>query len=629
MPFLFKLAERLARIRFRAVVLTVAATLACEFTDPPLNSPSDPRFATAAVMPGDVVDLAGVGQTSSSVTLAFTEVDDGTGQPAKYEIRSAPGTTVDWGSAASVASGSCSTPVVESGIGARRTCTVLGLTAGTAYAFELVAFRGTLNQGATFGALSNVLTVTTAVADTPTGPGAVSDLTVVGQTSSAVALAFTEVDDGTGQPAKYEIRSALGTTVDWGSAASVASGSCSTPVVGSGIGARRTCTVPGLTAGTAYAFQLVAFRGTLNQGAVFGALSNVVRATTAASTAPVASVTVSPATASVNVGQTVQLTATLKDPSGNVLSGRAVTWTSGTPAVAMVSGSGLVTGVAPGSATLTATSEGQNGSATVRVVASSSGGQVDTIFREDFESGSLNWDDSAGGPTHVVVSDATSAYSGARYLKILYPLGVNGAGSLSKFLPAGYTKAYVRYRLRIPGNFVGGTKLIMFRGSRTDNVWGSFGVAGSCPDGTDWFLANVVSRNLATLPLRFYTYYPGMAREPDGHTCWGRYGDSYDPDGGSANRASYVPPLDLSRDVWHTLEFEVQLNNPGQADGVQRFWLDGVLRGEWRNFVFRTTSALVITALTLESSMNEISTTPQVQELYVDDILVTTGRPAP
>jgi len=45
--------------------------------------------------------------------------------------------------------------------------------------------------------------------------------------------------------------------------------------------------------------------------------------------------------------------------------------------------------------------------------------------------------------------------------------------------------------------------------------------------------------------------------------------------------------------------------------------------------VFRTTSALVITALTLESSMNEISTTPQVQELYVDDILVTTGRPAP
>src|SRR5260370_2326233 len=82
---------------------------------------------------------------------------------------------------------------------------------------------------------------------------------------------------------------------------------------------------------------------------------------------PVASVTVSPATASVSVGQTVQLTATLKDASGNVLSGRTVTWASGAPTVATVSPSGLVSGVAVGSATVTATSEGQSGSATVTV----------------------------------------------------------------------------------------------------------------------------------------------------------------------------------------------------------------------------------------------------------------------
>src|SRR5260370_39897380 len=80
---------------------------------------------------------------------------------------------------------------------------------------------------------------------------------------------------------------------------------------------------------------------------------------------PVASVTVRPATAS--VGQTVQLTATLKDASGNVLSGRTVTWASGAPTVATVSPSGLVSGVAVGSATVTATSEGQSGSATVTV----------------------------------------------------------------------------------------------------------------------------------------------------------------------------------------------------------------------------------------------------------------------
>src|SRR5207247_2136604 len=74
--------------------------------------------------------------------------------------------------------------------------------------------------------------------------------------------------------------------------------------------------------------------------------------------APVASVAVSTASASLTVGQSVQLNATLKDASGNVLNGRTVSWASGTTGVATVSGSGLVTGVAAGTATITATSEG-------------------------------------------------------------------------------------------------------------------------------------------------------------------------------------------------------------------------------------------------------------------------------
>src|SRR5437879_8126252 len=83
---------------------------------------------------------------------------------------------------------------------------------------------------------------------------------------------------------------------------------------------------------------------------------------------PVASVTVSPATVSLQPGQTQQLTATPKDASGNALSGRMVTWASGNTAVATVSGSGLVTGVAAGSAPITATSEGQSGTASVTVI---------------------------------------------------------------------------------------------------------------------------------------------------------------------------------------------------------------------------------------------------------------------
>ena len=82
---------------------------------------------------------------------------------------------------------------------------------------------------------------------------------------------------------------------------------------------------------------------------------------------PVASVTVTPSTASVLAGATVQLTATLRDAVGNVLTGRVVSWSSGAPAVAAVSSTGLVTGQAVGPATITATSEGQSGSATISV----------------------------------------------------------------------------------------------------------------------------------------------------------------------------------------------------------------------------------------------------------------------
>src|SRR6266851_5093539 len=83
----------------------------------------------------------------------------------------------------------------------------------------------------------------------------------------------------------------------------------------------------------------------------------------------VASVTVAPSPGTLPVGSTAQLTATTKDSAGNVLTGRAVTWASSNTVVATVSATGLVTGVAVGSATITATSEGKNGTAAVAVTA--------------------------------------------------------------------------------------------------------------------------------------------------------------------------------------------------------------------------------------------------------------------
>ncbi|HTI64210.1 MAG TPA: Ig-like domain-containing protein, partial [Gemmatimonadaceae bacterium] len=90
--------------------------------------------------------------------------------------------------------------------------------------------------------------------------------------------------------------------------------------------------------------------------------------TVSATVVPVASVTVDPPATSLAVGQTATLVATEKDAGGNVLSGRTVTWSTSNSSVATVSASGVVTGVAPGAATITATSEGKSGSSSVTVL---------------------------------------------------------------------------------------------------------------------------------------------------------------------------------------------------------------------------------------------------------------------
>jgi uncharacterized protein YjdB len=419
--------------------------------------------AAAAVVanPSAVADLQASVPGSTSVTLSFTQVNDGTGQPAKYDVRYAVA-PISWGSAASTTSGTCTTPVAGTAIGAQLSCTVLGLTPSTSYNFQLIAFRGTLNQNAVFGSLSNVASATTtsstppppvpvasvsvtpasatlqigatlqlqvsafdannnpltgrvvtsssadpgiasvssvglvtavsagttqitvtsegksavatitvsAAPPPPTGnPSTVADLQASATGSTAVTLSFTQVNDGTGQPAKYDVRYAVA-PISWGSAASTTSGTCTTPVAGTAIGSQLSCTVLGLTPSTNYNFQLIAFRGTLNQNAVFGSVSNIAAAaTTGSAPVPVATVTVSPASSSLLVGATAQLTAVTRDASNNVLTGRVVTWSSSNTAVSRVSASGLVTAVAAGSATITATSETKTGTAATTVSA--------------------------------------------------------------------------------------------------------------------------------------------------------------------------------------------------------------------------------------------------------------------
>lgn len=108
-----------------------------------------------------------------------------------------------------------------------------------------------------------------------------------------------------------------------------------------------------------------------------------------ASVASVASVTVSPATVSRQEGGVIWLTATVKDASGNTLTGRSVTWTSSNPDVASVPTSNIAPGVlvtaeAEGTAVISATSEGRSGTSSLDVTPAPIGVPVASNFKVAF-----------------------------------------------------------------------------------------------------------------------------------------------------------------------------------------------------------------------------------------------------
>ena len=82
-----------------------------------------------------------------------------------------------------------------------------------------------------------------------------------------------------------------------------------------------------------------------------------------------ASVTVTPASASVAVGGTRTYSALVLDGGDNPIPGAAVEWSSSDTGIATVSAAGVVTGVSAGNATITATSDGVSGNAAITVTA--------------------------------------------------------------------------------------------------------------------------------------------------------------------------------------------------------------------------------------------------------------------
>ena len=122
-------------------------------------------------------------------------------------------------------------------------------------------------------------------------------------------------------------------------------------------------------------------------------------------TTPVSSISISPATTTLVVAEQIQLAAALRDSTGGTITGRAVTWTTESAAVASVSASGVVVAAGAGSTTIRANSGGKAASATVTVTAG--GGGTTTGPRAGYyvaPDGASGGDGSAGKPWTLAIA---------------------------------------------------------------------------------------------------------------------------------------------------------------------------------------------------------------------------------
>ena len=85
---------------------------------------------------------------------------------------------------------------------------------------------------------------------------------------------------------------------------------------------------------------------------------------------PTITVRLSPANGSVQVGDTIRFTAAVTDASGQPVTNPGITWSTSQASQAWARDDGLVTGAGPGVPTVTATSQGATGTATLTVTAS-------------------------------------------------------------------------------------------------------------------------------------------------------------------------------------------------------------------------------------------------------------------
>jgi hypothetical protein len=500
------------------------------------------------------------------------------------------------------------------------------LAPATSYAFQVVAFRGSLNANAVFGELSNVAAASTLPL---TKPNPVVTMVTVSPAATSVPVGANSALQATVKDQDGNVM--IGQTVTWSTnnpaAATVNSSGVVTGVAAGSASITATCS--GVT-GTA-----------------------AITVTAVAPPAPVVTtVTVAPTSVSVVAGSTTTLQATVKDQNGNVMTGQTVTWSTSNGAAATVNSSGVVTGVAAGSATISAMSSGKTGTSSITVTASSGGAAI--LFQENFEDGNLasrGWYDNTTVQLSTVEHVAGSN-SSAQYHFLVGATGPTSGGSQRhKFTPSNsfYVSFYIKYSTNWigsgqayhPHEFYALSTLDGDYDGPSENYLDVY-IEDNYQNGGRPRLAiqdnKSVNYSYGTLPNNLIALTEnrsvggcnGVVETNISSECF-NFGTYWYNDKQLNGPVVFQPnPGPGYKSDWNFVEAYFQLNTIlngiGQADGVVQYWFNGTLIIDRHDILFRTGAhpTLQFSQFLIAPYIGDGS--PVDQSMFVDNLTIARSR---
>lgn len=345
---------------------------------------------------------------------------------------------------------------------------------------------------------------------------------------------------------------------------------------------------------------------------------------------PVAALTIDPQRVTLQPSDAVLLRAVPRNARGQALAERGPTWTSASPTIAHVSPEGIVSGLAPGMAQITATAEGKIATATITVEplrwnASECGTpRPGWIWCDDFEQDRLARYSEYEGRDSFVRTPGVG-YGGSAGMRAVFVKDQVGAGVLhvhfgkvpgADFHPMDggtevYRDIYWRVFVRYAPNWIGGGAAKMSRAQSMASP--------------RWAQAMIAHVWAPTEPLEKLALEPASGVGFSGRLLTREYNDF--PNLAFGSRAWSDTPLFDGRHVgrWYCIETRARLNDPGRSNGVFELWIDD--RHEARLSGLGWIGSFQeygINAVYLENYWNDGA--PQIQSRDFDNFVVSTQR---